>query len=398
MADTPPALPDGAPGGFVVDISGLVPPNLTRAQKWGNNFKTILGGIVLLIVFMVAVTLPFALADIDLNIWWIRAVTSLLSIGIGFLAYRVLQESLPYSHYISNVVSNPQPGLEEHFFVPLNATYRQVKEKLVAVATQVGPGPSVLRKVTGRTIAYGTATSITAILGFVISASIGTVLMFGAVLLYVYTVRSMQPNADEVRLLDKRSPIVLLRAFRDDLLAAPCLAGWRHFARAERPIRLELIVANIVSSLGPFVGLGAPNERVALLGASRAQRTEMEWQGAIHEWIAAARIVVMIAGETDWLRWELGQVIAHNKVRELIILFPPPRRGNLPASENIGRWQNITAALENTKWHAGLVHMRVANALSVCLTDEGAVNVVQSTSTLVPAYALALQLAVYQAL
>ena len=72
---------------------------------------------------------------------------------------------------------------------------------------------------------------------------------------------------------------------------------------------------------GPFIAVDSPSHTVAI-GAARASLTNTEWQGTVVEWMRAARLIVLLAGVTQWIRWEMRQIVELGYSRKLIILMP----------------------------------------------------------------------------
>jgi hypothetical protein len=87
--------------------------------------------------------------------------------------------------------------------------------------------------------------------------------------------------------------------------------------------RLEAAIADEIARLGPFVAIGRPGEVLPQLGAARAYFSDDEWQAAVADWIARARLIVVIAGTTPWVRWELGEIARAGQVGRLLVLLPP---------------------------------------------------------------------------
>ena len=59
------------------------------------------------------------------------------------------------------------------------------------------------------------------------------------------------------------------------------------------------------------------------LGAARAYFGDDEWQAAVADWIARARLIVVIAGTTPWVQWELREIARAGQVGRLLVLVPP---------------------------------------------------------------------------
>jgi len=144
-----------------------------------------------------------------------------------------------------------------------------------------------------------------------------------------------RPDATTLLEADERAPIMLLRSFQDDeksvkrRSALARLLFWG-FSR----VRLEEAIAGELSRFGPFVAIGEPGERLPDLGAARSYFSDGEWQAAVLDWIGRARTIVVIAGKTRSVRWELQQVVASGKLDHLVSI----------AAARYAGWQSCTLA------------------------------------------------------
>ncbi|GEM_PF-3948047 len=131
-------------------------------------------------------------------------------------------------------------------------------------------------------------------------------------------------SAERLMAHDKRAPVVFLRSFVDDgvrLRASGFVPRWR--ART-----IEEAMAPLARGVGPFVTFANPASRLPPLGAAKAFHTNDTWQGAIEEWIVGARLIVLAAGRTDSVKWELERIDAVGAMHKLVILLPPDRKGH----------------------------------------------------------------------
>lgn len=126
-----------------------------------------------------------------------------------------------------------------------------------------------------------------------------------------YGARHLQPGAEELLVADGRPPILYLRSF----------AGEKTVGDE------ELAIARAFEDVGPFVAIGQPGEKLPRLGAARMYLTDDSWQGRVRELMARARFVIVVAGDTPGLGWELSQCAQLDDPRKLVILIPSDRRG-----------------------------------------------------------------------
>ena len=125
-------------------------------------------------------------------------------------------------------------------------------------------------------------------------------------LLYKKGQRHFVASAERVVAGDKRPPVVYVRSF----------AAERQISEEERAL------AGILGEVGPFVAIGNPGDRLPPLGASRFYVPGSDWQEFVAGLVRNARFVLMLAGATRGLAWEL-QLCQHvlNPL-QLIILIP----------------------------------------------------------------------------
>lgn len=150
-------------------------------------------------------------------------------------------------------------------------------------------------------------------------------------------------SADDLLRDDGRAPVLLLRTFADDELVVQTTGQQNFF-----PIKLTLEEALVspLSKVGPVVAIGRPGERVAPLGAGRKYLSDERWRNAIESWLEQANLVAMAMGpisEKEGLAWELGQVMALNRLAKLILVMP---HGSVTADSR-ERWNQYNLALGN---------------------------------------------------
>lgn len=103
--------------------------------------------------------------------------------------------------------------------------------------------------------------------------------------------KSLSPTATRVRARDRREPVLYLRSFRDD----------------ERDTN-ELALSWVFASLGPFIAIGRPQEDMSPLGAAREYVAGEDWQSFLLRRLDEAGLVIIRAGSSGGLLWEIEQV------------------------------------------------------------------------------------------
>jgi len=180
----------------------------------------------------------------------------------------------------------------------------------------------------------------------------------------VYAMRRFARSADEVRKRSGAPPVVLLRSFTDDEgLKVP---GYWSFKEP-----FERAVSRVLSRFGPFVAIGKPGERVPPFGAARSYENDQTWQVRALELIRSCRLLVMLAGSTAGLEWELERIIDEGHHGKLLILIPP-----VSNAERHDRLRDLANSLVNTVWHDGLSRAVGDDVISVELGSDGVVTVV----------------------
>ena len=225
-------------------------------------------------------------------------------------------------------------------------------------------------------------------------------------------------DAQEVLKRDPRSPVIYLRSFVDDSelmqaewdvvlktdagSSARADAGkeesalaraWRRYSIGwlSTSGRIEEGIAPEFKSIGPFVGIGAPNEPLPELGAARAYFTSETWQDAIVKWVDMARLIIKVAGPTKWIRWELDTIIDCGALSKLVILIPP----GAPQAR-VGRWQNLMVELQSTPWGPALTSVDPMNLVALRFLADGKVSIVTGGKGRLIDYLLAVRLMLYQ--
>jgi hypothetical protein len=64
-------------------------------------------------------------------------------------------------------------------------------------------------------------------------------------------------------------------------------------------------LAATVAPIGPMVAIGRPGERLPKPGAVRAYAGDEEWREVVDNWLSISRLVILRAGATEGLWWEI---------------------------------------------------------------------------------------------
>ena len=142
--------------------------------------------------------------------------------------------------------------------------------------------------------------------------------------------RHSTPRANEVRELDRRPPILLLRSFVDDEL------------QVEQSDLLDLdlprLIAEYLNVVGPVIALPPVDERLQRVGPYRVDLQGKSWTEAISSLISEACAIVMICGRSEGLAWELSHVTQPSIARKTTFFFP-----SVDPEELTRRWTFLTS-------------------------------------------------------
>jgi hypothetical protein len=208
--------------------------------------------------------------------------------------------------------------------------------------------------------------------------------------------RYFLPDANALLGGDKRPQVVLLRSFEDDE---------RHsYITSELSVvdfGLESRLANHFRRFGPFVAIGSPKDPTPRPGVATAQLSGEEWQRVVQDWMDRSRYVVLLAGTTHWVNWELSQVIGRGHAGKLILVFPRSpwwgfwRRARMAS----GRMAKLRETLADTPWAPALALVdRPYDIRALVLRQGGEVMLVTSRPRNRDSYHLAVLVAQRQLL
>ena len=192
--------------------------------------------------------------------------------------------------------------------------------------------------------------------------------------------RHSQPTADEALQGDRRAPFLYLRSFDDDYDS-----HWRpmKFLRFYLfPVfmvfdySLEDRIARFFRRFGPLVAIGSPKEKMPVLGAARVLLDDDHWQAAVLAWMDAAAAIVVLAGHTEWLVWELRQIRERALTQKALLVFPPARQKNANT-----RLDTVRRAFAGSRWETALADVdRPGSLRALILSNDGGIVLVRSRS------------------
>ncbi|MCX4729467.1 transferase [Streptomyces sp. NBC_01363] len=116
---------------------------------------------------------------------------------------------------------------------------------------------------------------------------------------------------------DARQPVLYLRSFADDSIAAQVDDGiyFNIHSREEQ-------LAGLLGAFGPVIAVGKPGEPLPQLGAARFYLPLDDWQPTILQLMELSQLIVLSVGPGEGLWWEVEQALAIQPARKLVLLAP----------------------------------------------------------------------------
>jgi len=121
--------------------------------------------------------------------------------------------------------------------------------------------------------------------------------------------------------------VLYLRSFKDDTDIKPI-----YMPDTDSPIRSmlwprirfeELVATTVSSSFGHLITVGGAGERLPLPGALRTYYTEDTWREGIRKTALECRAIIIVAGLTTSLQWEIQQLRKWGVLSKCLFLLPP---------------------------------------------------------------------------
>lgn len=142
--------------------------------------------------------------------------------------------------------------------------------------------------------------------------SIPLMLLVGSLILATRRrARRFKINPHQRLLEDKRPPILYLRPFQADVDS--------ELVRSNET--LEELLVSVLDEIGPPVAVGVPGEDLPALGAIRLHFPHREWQGKVRTLMSISQLVVIQAGFTEGVEWELTTSLRLLNPKRVVISF-----------------------------------------------------------------------------
>jgi hypothetical protein len=114
---------------------------------------------------------------------------------------------------------------------------------------------------------------------------------------------------------DSKPDVLYLRAFGTDpsfLASMNFLSGW---------LTEEEQLGEVLQPFGDLVAIGKPGETLPTPGAARLYASDAEWKKVVTDQMQTARLIVIRAGISGGLLWELKEVVQVVNPKKLLILI-----------------------------------------------------------------------------
>ncbi|MEU5208397.1 transferase [Streptomyces sp. NPDC020742] len=129
-------------------------------------------------------------------------------------------------------------------------------------------------------------------------------------------------GAAQALLADGRAPVLYLRSFADDDLAAQVDDSAAYISIHSREEQLT----GALGAVGPVITVGRPGEPLPRLGAARFYLPLDDWQPTVLRLMELSQLIVLRLGLGEGLWWEVQQARATQPAGKLVLLAP----GGLP--------------------------------------------------------------------
>jgi hypothetical protein len=159
-------------------------------------------------------------------------------------------------------------------------------------------------------IRFAIAVPLTLILLFVLLVGSGLNTLFQD---YLHFLRKRLAKTVEEILAEKKAPVLYLRSFLDDKVAAN---------REVTLLTEEEELNKAFEHIGPMIAIGKPGEVLPEAGAARAYFTNDQWQAAVYHYMDISRLIVLRAGLSQGLLWEIQNSVQRLDPAKLILLIP----------------------------------------------------------------------------
>ena len=136
-------------------------------------------------------------------------------------------------------------------------------------------------------------------------------------------------DAEEVLANDKRSPILYLRSFGDEVDENGIVNGLTAmFGRAVGGVGIgwgrqeQEALAGFLKRIGPYITVGRPGESLPDVGAAWKWIEDDHWKLEVGKLVKRACLIVVHAGRSDGLKWEFQHLVKNVDPKKILLIVP----------------------------------------------------------------------------
>jgi hypothetical protein len=183
-----------------------------------------------------------------------------------------------------------------------------------------------------------------------------------------------------------KGAVVYLRSFGEDLKGQQGVTTGIAYGATGLITEEEQLVESL-SSVGPVIAVGEPNERLPALGAARLHFEQEEWRRGVLALLHEASLIVIRPGPfSPGVRWEIQQVLKRAEPERLVLIVDgaPGKRQDSDLAEFAARFNSLLPRpLPATYGRAKLYRLGTIRAF-VCFGDDWIPTLLPVTVGLVP--------------
>lgn len=132
-----------------------------------------------------------------------------------------------------------------------------------------------------------------------------------------------QPTTEQALKNDPRPAVLYLRSFQAD--RADERRRWLNLLFRSKdgvPLSGEEELTQLMLKIGPVIAIGRPGEKLPQLGAARVYIPDDQWQESVKTYMDQSQLIVIRAGKTAGLKWELQEIIENIDPEKVMVYFP----------------------------------------------------------------------------